>query len=127
MSGQTLGGADGGASGLVDVLILQHHSRPADLVDRQFWAAAPDRLWVADFAYVPTWTGMVYVAFVFDVFSRRILGWRAAARMTAPLVLDALEMALWTRHKDGVTSLAGLVHHNDAGSQGGSNWWSQHL
>ena len=91
--------------------------RPADLVDRQFWAPAPDRLWVADFTYVPTWAGMVYVAFVFDVFSRRILGWRAAARMTTPLVLDALEMALWTRHKDGVASLAGLVHHNDAGSQ----------
>jgi putative transposase len=53
----------------------EHHHRPADLVDRQFWAAAPDRLWVADFTYVSTWTGMVYVAFVFDVFSRRIIGW----------------------------------------------------
>jgi putative transposase len=93
------------------------HYRPADLVDRQFWATAPDRLWVADFTYVPTWTGMVYVAFIFDVFSRRIIGWRAAPRMTTPLVLDALEMALWTRHKDGVTSLTGLVHHTDAGSQ----------
>jgi putative transposase len=93
------------------------HARPVDLVDRQFWAAAPDRLWVADFTYVPTWTGMVYVAFVFDVFSRRIIGWRAAGRMTTPLVLDALEMALWTRHKAGVTTLTGLVHHTDAGSQ----------
>ena len=93
------------------------HTRPADLVDRQFSAPAPNRLWVADFTYVATWAGMVYVAFVFDVFSRRIVGWRADTRMTTPLVLDALEMALWTRHKDGVTALAGLVHHNDAGSQ----------
>jgi putative transposase len=93
------------------------HARPADLVDRQFWAPAPDRLWVADFTYVPSWTGMVYVAFVFDVYSRRIIGWRAATQMTTPLVLDALEMALWTRRKDGVTSLTGLVHHTDAGSQ----------
>ena len=91
--------------------------RPRDLVDRQFWATRPDRLWVADFTYVSTWVGMVYVAFVFDVFSRRILGWRAAHQMTTPLVLDALEMALWTRRLDGVTSLPGLVHHTDAGSQ----------
>ena len=56
---------------------------------------------------------MVYVAFIFDVFSRRILGWRAATSMTTPLVLDALEMALWTRRKADVTDLAGLVHHTD--------------
>jgi putative transposase len=87
-------------------------------VDRRFTATRPNRLWVADFTYVATWAGMVYVAFVFDVFSRRILGWRAAAtRMTTPLVLDTLEMALWTRAKDGVTDLTGLVHHTDAGSQ----------
>ena len=70
---------------------------------------------------------MVYVAFVIDVFSRRVVGWRAATKMTTPLVLDALEMALWTRRKDGITDLAGLVHHNDAGSQGGFKWSSQHL
>ena len=93
------------------------HARPQDLVERNFDAVAPNRLWVADFTYVPTWSGMVYVAFVFDVFSRRIIGWRAATKMTTPLVLDALEMALWTRRKDGVASLTGLVHHNDAGSQ----------
>jgi putative transposase len=92
-------------------------ARPADLVRRQFSPAAPDRLWVADFTYVPTWTGMVYVAFVIDAYSRRILGWRAARSMQTALVLDALEQALWTRRRDGTGDLAGLVHHTDAGSQ----------
>jgi putative transposase len=95
-----------------------HAARPADLVQRQFDAAAPNRLWVADFTYCPTWDGMVYVAFVIDAFSRRITGWRAAITMTTALVLDALEHAVWTRARDGVTDLAGLVHHHDAGSQG---------
>jgi putative transposase len=102
-------------------------TRPADLVDRDFTATRPNQLWCADFSYVPTWQGMVYVAFVFDVFSRRILGWRAATSMTTDLVLDTLDMAVWTRDKDGQTDLSGLVHHTDAGSQGGFNWSSQHL
>jgi putative transposase len=89
-------------------------ARPADLVRRQFSPAAPDRLWVADFTYVPAWTGMVYVAFVIDAYSRRILGWRAATSMKTALVLDALEQALWTRRRDGASDLAGLVHHTDA-------------
>ena len=101
--------------------------RPADLVRRQFSPAAPDRLWVADFTYVPAWTGMVYVAFVIDAYSRRILGWRAARSMKTALVLDALEQALWTRRRDGNHDLAGLVHHTDAGSQGGFNRSSQYL
>jgi putative transposase len=101
--------------------------RPADLVDRQFVASRPNALWVADFTYVPTWEGMVYVAFVFDVFSRTILGWRVAWSMTTPLVLDALEMAIWTRRKDGVTDLTGLVHHTDAGSQYTSIAFTQRL
>jgi putative transposase len=92
-------------------------ARPADLVRRQFSPAAPDRLWVADFTYVPAGTGMVYVAFVIDAYSRRILGWRAARSMQTALVLDALEQALWTRRRDGTGDLAGLVHHTDAGSQ----------
>lgn len=92
-------------------------ARPADLVDRHFAASRPNQLWVADFTYCPTWSGMVYVAFVFDVFSRRILGWRAATRMTTPLVLDCLEQAIWIRQREGVGDLAGLVHHTDAGSQ----------
>jgi putative transposase len=92
-------------------------SRPADLVRRQFSPARPDRLWVADFTYVPTWAGMVYVAFVIDAYSRRILGWRAATTMRTALVLDALEQALWARRRDGRRDLPGLVHHTDAGSQ----------
>jgi putative transposase len=92
-------------------------ARPADLIRRNFNPAAPNRTWVADFTYVPTWSGTVYVAFVFDAYSRRILGWRAAPTMKTALVLDALEMAIWTRARDGITDLAGLVHHHDAGSQ----------
>jgi putative transposase len=90
--------------------------RPADLVQRQFSPLAPDRLWVADYTYIPAWSGMIYVAFVIDAYSRRILGWRAATSMKTVLVLDALEQALWTRRRDG-RDLAGLVHHTDAGSQ----------
>ena len=85
--------------------------RPADLVDRDFTATAPNQLWVADFTYVATWSGTVYLAFIFDVFSRMIVGWRAATRLTTDLVLDTLEHAVWTRHRHGVTDLTGLVHH----------------
>jgi putative transposase len=92
-------------------------ARAGDLVRRQFSPARPDRLWVADFTYVPTWAGTVYVAFVIDAYSRRILGWRAATTMRTALVLDALEHALWTRQRENRGSLAGLVHHTDAGSQ----------
>jgi putative transposase len=91
--------------------------RPTDLVDRQFVATSPNQLWVADFTYVPTWSGMVYVAFVLDAYSRRILGWRAATSMKTSLVLDALEQAMWTRTRDGAADLSGLVCHHDAGSQ----------
>ncbi len=91
-------------------------SRPSDLVCRDFTAAAPNRLWVVDFTYISTWSGMVFTAFVTDVFSRRIVGWRTAASMPTELPLDALEMALWTRARIG-ESIDGLVHHSDAGSQ----------
>lgn len=88
--------------------------RPADLVDRNFSAAAPNRLWVADLTYVSTWTGFVYVAFVTDVFSRFIVGWRVSHSLHADLALDALEMAIWRRqHQD----LTGLIHHSDRGGQ----------
>jgi putative transposase len=95
----------------------EHAVRPADLVQRRFTADRPNRLWVADFTYVATWSGTVYVAFVIDVYSRRILGWRAATSMTTPLVLDALEQAIRTRRQAGVTDLHGLIHHTDAGAQ----------
>ena len=102
-------------------------TRPADLVDRHFARFRTNQLWVADFTYVWTWSGWVYVAFVFDAHSRRIIGWRAATSMTTPLVLDCLDMALFTRRREGVTGFAGLTHHTDAGSVGGFNWLSQHL
>ena len=88
-------------------------ARAPDLVNRQFTATRPSQLWVSDFTYVATWSGTVYVAFVIDVFSRLIVGWRAAASMRTELVLDALEMAIWRR----VGVLDGLVCHSDAGSQ----------
>ena len=71
--------------------------RAPDLVDRDFTATAPNRLWVVDMTYVRTWSGMVFTAFVSDVFSRRIVGWRCSTTMPTQLPLDALEMALWTR------------------------------
>ncbi len=100
--------------------------RAPDLVKRRFNPLHPNALWVADFTYVATWAGVVYVAFVIDAYSRRILGWRAATSMRTQLVLDALEQAVWVRRRDGVATLAGLVHHTDAGSQGGLNQWTQH-
>jgi putative transposase len=86
---------------------------PADLVGRDFSAAAPDRLWVADFTYASTWSGMVYTAFVVDVYSRRIVGWRTATSMTTDLPLDAFQMAL--RARNG--KVERLVHHSDRGAQ----------
>ena len=101
--------------------------RPLDRVDRQFWASRPHQLWVADFTYVATWAGTVYVAFIFDVFSRRIVGWRAATRMATDLVLDTLDHAIWTRRRAGITDLSGLIHHTDAGSQYVSFAFTQRL
>ena len=85
---------------------------PFDLVNRQFNAPAPNMLWVSDFTYVSTWAGMVYVAFVIDVYSRRIVGWRVSRTPTASFVLDALEQALHARRPS-----ESLVHHSDRGSQ----------
>lgn len=95
----------------------EHAARAKDLVGRDFDPVAPNRLWVADFTYCPTWLGMVYVAFVIDAFSRRVIGWRVATSMTTPLVLDALEHAMFTRAQEGISDLSGLVAHSDAGSQ----------
>ena len=86
--------------------------RPADLVKRAFTATRPDQLWVADITFVSTWRGPVYVAFVIDVYSRRIVGWRVWNSLRTDLVLDALEQALHARTPD-----AGLIHHSDRGSQ----------
>ena len=86
--------------------------RPADLVDRQFTVAAPNRLWVADITYVATWSGFVYVAFVIDAYSRFIVGWRASTTLRTDLALDALEQGIWARQPE-----TGLVHHSDRGTQ----------
>ena len=85
---------------------------PLDLVNRQFHADRPNALWVSDFTYVSTWQGWVYVAFVIDVFSRRIVGWKASSSAQTDFVLDALEQALYARRRAGE-----LVHHSDRGVQ----------
>ncbi len=95
----------------------QGANRPADHVRREFTADAPNTLWVVDFTYVPTWSGMCFTAFVTDVYSRHIVGWRTHHRMPIELPLDALEMALWIRERAGQPVNEGLVHHSDAGSQ----------
>ncbi len=101
--------------------------RAPDLVDRDFSAPAPNRLWVTDFTYVATWSGVVYVAFAIDAFSRRIVGWKADTTMQTTLVLDTLEMALWARDHHGQPVIDGLVVHSDAGSQFTSFAFTQRL
>jgi transposase InsO family protein len=96
---------------------------PLDQVNRRFHAPAPNRLWVADFTYVATWVGFVYVAFVIDVYARYIVGWRVSRTAHAGFVLDALEQAIHKRRPNR----GGLVHHSDRGSQGGFKWSSQHV
>jgi len=98
-------------------------SRPPDLVNRDFTADRPNRLWTVDLTYVPTWAGMVYVCFITDAYSRMIVGWRVASHMRATMVLDALEMARWKRG----THLEGLVAHSDAGAQFTSIRWGERL
>jgi putative transposase len=87
-------------------------TRPPDLVDRDFTATRPNELWVADLTYVATWRGFVYVAFVIDVFSRMIVGWRVSSSLRTDLALDALEQAIHSR-----SETEGLVHHSDHGGQ----------
>ncbi len=98
--------------------------RPLDRVNRQFKADRPNQLWVSDFTYVSTWQGRLYVAFVIDVFARRIVGWRVSSSMTTDFVLDALEQALYARQpgEDGA-----LIHHSDRGSQYVSIRYSERL
>jgi transposase InsO family protein len=96
--------------------------RPADLVRRDFTAAAPTQLWVNDLTYVPLWAGFASTAFVIDACSRRIVGWQVAASLPVDLALDALEMAIWARRDD---ALDGLVHHSYRGGQPGFKGSSQ--
>lgn len=95
---------------------------PLDRVNRQFSADRPNQLWVSDFTYVSTWQGWQYVAFVIDVFARRIVGWRVSSAMTTDFVLDALEQALYERQPQD-----GLIHHSDSGSQYVSIRYSERL
>ena len=93
-------------------------ARAGDLLNRDFTAAAPNRVWVTDFTYVRTWAGFVYVAFILDVYSRRIVAWHASMSKHTDLVMIPLRMALWQRDRDGHPVVAGeLIHHSDAGSQ----------
>ncbi len=97
---------------------------PRDRVNRQFRAERPNQLWVADFTYVSTWQGFVYVAFIIDVFARRIVGWRVSRSMRTDFVLDALEQALYARQPEGDDA---LIHHSDRGSQYVSIRYSERL
>lgn len=97
---------------------------PLDRVNRQFTAQRPNQLWVSDFTYVSTWQGFVYVAFVIDVFARRIVGWRVSSSMRTDFVLDALEQALYDRQPERSDA---LVHHSDRGSQYVSIRYSERL
>jgi transposase InsO family protein len=96
--------------------------RPLDLVQRAFHAERPNQLWVADFTYVATWSGFVFVAFIIDAFSRMIVGWRAMKTMTTDMTLDALEQAIWAQQLEGT-----LIHHSDHGSQYLSIRYSERL
>ena len=102
--------------------------RAADLLNRQFRAPAPNRVWVADFTYCRTWAGFVYVAFIVDVFAQRILAWHAATDKRTDLVLTPLRIALWDRDRNGHAVTPGqLIHHHDAGSQYTAIRFTEHL
>lgn len=112
MRGMGLRGAVRGRAYTVTTTANDTAERPPDLVARNFTATRPNQLWVADITYVATWAGFAYVAFVTDVFSRRIVGWRVSSSLKADLALDALEQALHAR-----PGADGVIHHSDRGTQ----------
>ena len=116
MREQGLSGAVRGKTKRTTIPADQVGERPRDLLERDFTAPAPNQRWVADITYVASWTGFVYVAFVSDLFSRRIVGWRASSSLRSDLALDALEQALWQRGHDS-HDVTGVVHHSDRGVQ----------
>ena len=126
MKAQGLSGARRGKAFTTTTRTDDRQPRPADLVDRQFRAPAPNRLWVADLTYVKTHTGWVYAAFIIDVYSRFIVGWQASQSLRSDLAIDALEMAVWNRQRAG-DNLDGLVHHSDRGVQYLSIRYSERL
>ena len=102
--------------------------RAGDLLDRDFTAPAPNRVWVTDFTYVRTWAGFVYVAFILDVFAQRIVAWHAATSKQTDLVMTPLRMAIWQRDHQGHPVVGSeLIHHSDAGSQYTSIRFAEHL
>jgi putative transposase len=114
--------------GLRTTIAARNGRRAGDLLDRDFTAPAPNTRWVADFTYVRTWAGFVYLAFVVDVFAQRIVGWHAAANKRTDLVLVPLRIALWDRRRHGhQVEPDQLLHHSDAGSQYTSVVFTEHL
>ena len=124
MKAEGLTGARRGRQFKLTTISDENQHRPSDLVDRQFTALAPNRLWVADLTYVKTHTGWVYVAFIIDVFSRFIVGWQTSTSLRSDLAIDALEMAIYTCNG---CDLTGLVHHSDRGVQYLSIRYSERL
>jgi putative transposase len=114
MRAMGIAGAVRGRAWITTTQTSPEADRPQDLVDRDFTATRPNQLWVSDFTYVATWRGFVYVAFVIDVFARRIVGWRASASLRTDLALDALEQAIYDRCD---TDTGDLIHHSDRGTQ----------
>jgi putative transposase len=109
----------------VRTTIAARDALPEDKVNRNFTATAPNQLWVADLTYVRTHSGWVYAAFILDVYARRVVGWQVSTSLHTRLALDALDMAIWSRRREGA-DLSTLIHHSDKGVQGGFNWSSQH-
>ena len=108
--------------------VAKDGKRAGDLLDRNFTAPAPNKVWVADFTYCRTWAGWVYVAFVVDVFAQKIVAWHAATVRDVDLVMTPLRIALWQRERDGnPVSPGDLIHHSDAGSQYTSIRYTEHL
>jgi putative transposase len=114
MRAMGLAGAVRGRAWVTTTQSSPEAARLPDLVERAFVATRPNQLWVSDFTYIATWRGFVYVAFVIDVFARRIVGWRASASLRTDLALDALEQAIYDRCD---TDTGDLVHHSDRGTQ----------
>jgi putative transposase len=114
--------------GVRTTIPAKNGQRAGDLLDRDFTAPAPNRVWVTDFTYVRTWAGFVYVAFILDVFAQRIVAWHAATTKQTDLVMTPLRMAIWQRDHEGRPVVAeDLIHHSDAGSQYTSIRFTEHL
>lgn len=116
------------AKGVRTTIPAKDGRRAGDLLDRDFTAAAPNRKWVTDFTHVRTWAGMVYVGFIVDCHSQRIVAWHATTSKAVELVMSPLRMALWERDREGHPVVPGaLIHHSDAGSQYTSIKFTEHL